>query len=113
MSSNRLRYDTCAYATDIKESTSQLDYWIFLNKYENNHLCPVKDHTSNLDFTSRAVVENELHGLTRPASQCPSKKYSLNNNFQPAPFSPAKMCENIYYITPNNLVKPSTSMLNN
>jgi hypothetical protein len=113
MSSNRLRYDKCAYAIDIKESTSQLDYNIFLNKYENNSNCPVKDFTSNLDFTSRAVIESELHGITRPATQCPSLKYSANNNFQPASFSPARMCENIYYITPNNLVKPKTTMVNN
>ena len=35
MSSNRLIYDRCAYATEIKESTEPLEYNLFLGKFEN------------------------------------------------------------------------------
>jgi len=111
MSSNRLKYDNCAYETVIKNSTSQLDYNIFTPKYENDINCPVRDYTCNLDFNSRADVESELYGLNRPGTLCQSLKYNPNNHFKNTHFSPAKMCENIYYITPNNLVKPNSTML--
>ena len=111
MSSNRLIYDNCAYASIIHDSVSQLDYNIFMPKFENKTNCPVRDYTCNLDFNSRADVESELQGLNRPGTLCQSLKYNPNNQFKNVHFSPAKMCENIYYITPNNIKKPSSSML--
>ena len=112
MSSNRLIYDTCAYATEIKESTSPLEYNLFKNKYENCVQCPTGDFTNVVEFGSRVDVENELHGLARLGTKCPSLKFDPSKEFKPADLSPTKMCENIYYITPNNLVKPTTNMLN-
>ena len=114
MSSNRLMYDRCAYATEIKESTEPLEYNLFLGKYENCKTCPVGNYPNILPFGPRTNVESELWGITRPASDCPSKKFVANSDFKnKLPFSPPEMCQSIYGITPNNLVKPKTNMINN
>ena len=112
MSSNHLKYDTCAYATTIKESTSQLEYWLYKNKYETCNACVNGDYTNNIDFSSRADVESELFGLTRPGTDCPSLKYDPTKPFKNPVFSPPTMCQSIYGITPSNLVNPNTNMLN-
>jgi hypothetical protein len=111
MSSNRLKYDSCAYATDIKESTSPLDYNLFEGKYLNSKSCPSSDYTNTVPFTDRTVVESELYGLTRNNTHCPKLKYDPTKEFKSALLSPPRMCENIYYITPNNLEKPTNNML--
>jgi hypothetical protein len=113
MSSNRLTYDKCAYATEIKESTGPLEYNLFKGKYENDLHCPVSDFTNILEFGNRADVENELYGLNRIGSLCPSLKYNPTKNNSAVNFSPPKMCASIYNITPNNLEKPKTNMLKN
>lgn len=112
MSSNRLIYDQCAYATELKESTSQIDYNIFVDKYENSKQCPVGDFTNILDFSSRVDVENELQGITRNNSKCPGQKFDPNAEFKVPAFTPPNMCSSIYYITPSNLSRPNSSMLN-
>ena len=111
MSSNRLKYDSCAYTTDINESIRPLDYNLFEGKYLNSKSCPSSDYTNTVPFTNRTIVENELYGLTRSSTNCPKLKYDPNNKFKAEPLSPPKMCDNIYYITPNNLEKPKNNML--
>ena len=112
MSSNHLKYDTCAYATTIKESTEPLEYYLYRGKYEVCEACPNGDFTNNIDFPSRADVESELFGLTRLGSDCPSLKYDPTKKFNYPLFSPPIMCQNIYGITPSNLVNPTSNMLN-
>jgi hypothetical protein len=112
MSFNRLTYDKCAYAKEIQESTTPLEYNLFKGKYENCKQCPVGNFTNNLEFGSRADDESELLGIPRRNSRCPSEKYDPKANYQGAEFSPARMCENIYHITPNNLNRPVNNMLN-
>jgi len=111
MSSNRLIYDKCAYSKTISESTTPLIYNLYRGKYENGKHCPVSDHTNILAFKCRTDVENELYGITRLGTLCPSMKYDPNKSYNHPKFSPPKMCENIYYITPNNLEKPTSNML--
>jgi hypothetical protein len=111
MSSNRLKYDSCAYATDIKESTSPLDYNLFEGKYLNSKSCPSSDYTNTVPFSDRTVVESELYGLSRTNTNCPKLKYDPVKGFKPALLSPPRMCDTIYYITPNNLEKPQSNML--
>jgi len=113
MSSNHLKYDTCAYATTIKESTQPLEYWLYRGKYETVNSCANGDFTNNIEFSSRADVENELFGLKRLGSDCPSLKYDPTKKFNNPSFSPPTMCQNIYGLTPSNLVNPKTNMLNN
>ena len=112
MSSNHLKYDSCAYATTIKESTSQLEYWLYRNKYETCNACTNGNFTNNIEFSDRADVESELHGLNRPGSDCPSLKFDPTKPFNNPAFSPPIMCQSIYGITPSNLVNPTTNMLN-
>jgi hypothetical protein len=112
MSSNRLIYDKCAYATEIKESTGSLEYNLFKGKYDTCEKCEIGDFPAELEFGPRADTESELHGLTRPNTKCPSLKYDMAQGFQNPSLTPAKTCENIYYITPNNLEKPTSNMLN-
>ena len=110
MSSNRLMYDNCAYAKILKESTQPLEYNLYVGKYILNKQCPVGDFANELDFGVRADTESELYGLNRHSTSCPEKKYTPKS-FTPPNFSPARMCENIYYITPSNLEKPTSSMI--
>lgn len=111
MSSNRLKYDNCAYATEIKESTGSLEYNLFLGKYENCKTCPNSDFTNNLPFGPKTDTESELFGLTRQNTKCPELKFDTNKEFINPNFSPAKLNEGIYYLTPSNLEKPKTNML--
>jgi hypothetical protein len=113
MSYNRLIYDKCSYAKVLQESTSPLDYFLSIDKYENNTNCKISDHKNILPFGDRADVESELYGITRPGSLCPSLKFDPLKNFKNPAFSPPTMCANIYYITPNNIEKPTNNMLNN
>lgn len=112
MSSNRLIYDKCAYATEMKESTGPLEYNLFKGKYENCKQCSVGQFTNILDFGPRADVESELYGLNRPGTLCPQLKFDPKKGFKYPELSPARMCENIHHITPNNLEKPQNNMLN-
>lgn len=112
MSSNHLKYDTCAYATSIKESTEPLEYYLYRGKYETCTACASNDYTNNLEFEVRADVESELHGLTRPGTDCPSLKFDPSRPYNNPMFSPPTMCQNIYGLTPSNLVNPTTTMLN-
>jgi len=109
MSSNRLTYDKCAYAETIKESTGSLEYNLFMGKYEKCEKCPISAFANTIPFPSLADVESELWGLTRPGTLC-SK--GINTAYIGEALSPARMCESIHYITPNNLEKPKTNMLN-
>lgn len=112
MSFNRLGYDSCAYAKEVQESTSPLEYNLFKGKYENCKQCPVGENTNNLEFGSKIAVESELYGLNREASNCPDKKYNPKNPGPKAAFTPARVCESIYYITPTNMKMPKTNGLN-
>lgn len=112
MSFNRLKYDNCAYAKDVEESTTPLDYQLFRGKYENCKQCPVGSYTNNLEFGSKTSVESELYGLTREGSRCPSKKYNPKNPGAKADFTPARVCESVYYITPTNMKMPTSNGLN-
>lgn len=111
MSFNRLTYDNCAYSTTIKESVSSLDYNLFKGKYENCIQCKAGDFENIIPFDARAEVESELFGLPRPNSRCPTGKYDPTKKVAKPAFSPPLMCQNIYYITPNNLQKPTSNAL--
>ena len=112
MSFNRLQYDECAYSKEIKESTGSLEYNLFRGKYENCKQCPVGEFTNIIEFGDRADVESELYGITRPGTLCPSLKFDPSKEFKYPEFTPPRTCESIHYITPNNLKKPTTNMLN-
>jgi hypothetical protein len=112
MSSNHLKYDTCAYATSIKESTEPLEYWLFKGKYETCNASPNADFNNIIDFPSRADVESELFGINRLGTDCPSLKFDPTKPFKNPMFSPPIIGQNIYGITPSNLINTKSNMIN-
>ena len=80
MSSNRLRYDTCAYKKELDQSTGPLSYTLNPMKYENCNQCRMELGVVGGNAVSQITgnmvdLENDLRGQTRPASNCPSKHY--------------------------------------
>jgi hypothetical protein len=76
-----LRDDQCAYEKTIHESTEPLGYQMFPGKFENCNKC-VRDKESFWRPFDEEIVdtESELRGITRRASNCPSKKYNPGCN---------------------------------
>ena len=80
MSYNRLRYDQCAYNTEINQSVGPLEYLLNPMKYEN---CPKCRHEFGLvggtnvsNIKGNLVdLENDLRGQTRQNTKCPNLKY--------------------------------------
>ena len=112
MSSNRLTFDKCAYNKSVEESTYSLGYNLFIGKYEPCNTCPTADFPTVIPFDKLSVVESELFGINRQNTLCPSGKYDPKASIPNEPLTPARLCQSIYYITPNNLEKPKTNMLN-
>lgn len=112
MSYNRLIYDKSAYSTEIKESTGSLEYFLYKGKYENDKKCPVCDFDNTLKQDIRTGVENELFGLNRLNTKDPLLKFDPIADYKNPDLSPNRLCESIYFLTPNNLVKPTSNMLN-
>ena len=80
MSSNRLMYDTCAYAKRIDESTGPLAYVLNPMKYENCQKCRhelgLVGGTAVSHIKGNLVdLENDLRGATRQQTLCPARKY--------------------------------------
>lgn len=76
-------YDTCAYKTELHESTSPLGYVLNPLKYENCSKCRMELGLvggTNVSHIKGNLVdlENDLRGQTRVASKCPTMKYKPN-----------------------------------
>lgn len=103
MSFNRLGYDNCAYAKTLQQSIDPLDYFLFKGKYQTKTF-------RNLEFGIKTDVESDLQGQLRIGTRCPEKKFPYNSQ-NGVDYTPPIIDQSIYYITPNNLVKPTTSGL--
>ena len=78
-------YDSCAYSKRLDESVGPLAYMLNPIKFENCKKCrhekglvggtAVSHSTINL-----VDVENDLLGITREQSLCPSKKYQFESS---------------------------------
>lgn len=115
MSFNRLQYDDCAYATELKQSVTPLEYQLYVGKYENSKPCAdnESDKKCNVDFKTRTDVENELYNLNRSSTLCPDKKFNPKaENFSHS-YNPPTLYQSIYHITPTGLTKPTSNGLNN
>lgn len=108
MSSNRLKYDTCAYSQQTKESKNYLNYLLFKPKYENSKKCKIA--SSDLKQVQKTVIENELFNLNRKSTLCSSKKFNSKTS-KKFTHTPPTICESIYYITPSNLKKTKSNGL--
>ena len=74
-SSNRLRYDECAYSKTLSESLSPYSYMMYDGKFENTEKCK-KDKFWHPYDINVVDVESELKNISRPATKCPSLKYN-------------------------------------
>ena len=102
MSSNRLSYDACAYANQLKESTSPLDYALYTGKYENCAKCRIEfgvvgGNGVSLFSGNLVDLESDLRGQNRLLSKCQSTMYTpqckdCNNNNNGMPCS-SKECK--------------------
>ena len=113
MSFNRLTYDNCAYAKTLQESTSSLEFNLYRGKFENKKQCPVGKFTNNLEFGIRTDVESDLLGVIRQDSKCPEKKFDPSKPRTKADYTPPKVCDTIYYITPTNMKMPTSNGFDN
>lgn len=123
MSSNRLRYDSCAYEKSLMQSTAPSEYTLYPGKFENSAKCRIEfgvvgGNGVSLYSGNLVDLESDLRGQTRRASLCPSMMYSpehqnCNNQNAKLPCSPqeyqSKMihqpsCQIQYY--------PTTPVLN-
>lgn len=80
MSFNRLTYDGCAYKQDLSENVSQLSYLLDPIKFEHCQKC--RHEIGLVGGTNVGVakgnlvdLENELFGINRPNTHCPSYKF--------------------------------------
>lgn len=79
-SMNRLSYDTCAYSKALSESVAPLDYMLDKAKYEHCDRCRIElglvGGTAVSHVAGNLVdLENNLFGIDRPSTKCPSFKY--------------------------------------
>lgn len=80
MSFNRLKYDTCSYKSDLNESVSYLSYILDPIRYDNCSKCRpelgIVSGTNVSNIKGNLVdLENNLFGIDRPNTKCPSYKY--------------------------------------
>jgi hypothetical protein len=73
--STRLPDDPCAYNKRLSESTGVYAYTTYVGAFENCNKC-VYDHYTRPFDGDIVDVDSELSNRTRPASKCPSRKYS-------------------------------------
>lgn len=83
MSSNRLKFDTCAYKKTLDQSVSPLSYVLNPIKYENCNKCRMELGIVGGNNVSQIKgnlvdLECDLRGQTRAASLCPDKHYQPN-----------------------------------
>jgi hypothetical protein len=78
---NRLIYDSCAYSKALGESVAPLDYLLDPVKYEHCNKCRIElgvvGGTAVSHISGNMVdLENNLLGIDRPNTHCPSYKYT-------------------------------------
>lgn len=85
MSFNRLSYDSCSYKQELSENVTQLSYILDPIKYEHCQKC--RHELGLVGGTNVGVpkgnivdLENELLGINRPNTHCPSYKYLPRND---------------------------------
>lgn len=80
MSFNRLSYDDCSYKSELSESVSYLTYMLDPVRYEHCNKCRpehgIVGGTAISHVKGNLVdLENNLFGIDRANTHCPSKKF--------------------------------------
>lgn len=81
MSSNRLKFDPCAYNQKLGESRNMMNYTMYPGKFENTSKCQVQrgiigGSTASMYRGNQTDLESDLRGQTYPGSLCACHKYS-------------------------------------
>jgi hypothetical protein len=74
-SSNRVKYDCCAYSQSLEQSVKPLDFQLYFGSVENENSCIDKKKWYKQD-TEIVDVESQLWKLTQPMSKCDKFKYN-------------------------------------
>jgi hypothetical protein len=80
MSFNRLKYDSCAYSAALNENTSYANYILDTVKFHRCDTCRPQLGTVGGTAVSSIQgnlvdLENNLRGIDRPNTHCPSYKW--------------------------------------
>lgn len=110
MSSNRLSYDDCAYTQRTGERVNPLTYQLFSSKHTLCQWCGDKHEKSKseLSWTERVTIENDLLNIDRKVSKCNTEKFQPSANppeVIKSIFTPARLCDRNVVWT--NLQKPT------
>ena len=89
MSSNRLKYDTCAYKQTLKQSIKPVNYMLDPIRYNHCNKCFPNNHVGIIGGTNVSNIkgnlvdlESDLSGRTHMATKCPEYKWGPNTNNQ-------------------------------
>ena len=116
MSSNRLRYDTCAYETELSQSVDYLSYILDPNRYYRCSPCRMELGVVGGNNVSQVKgnlvdLENDLRGQTRLNTNCPAKKNTFikkkNNKIK----IPGEFCKSEVNIDANKIHLPPCQMI--
>lgn len=80
MSWKRAKYDECATAKEISQSTSPMYYMLDPNKFYNTNECRpslgiIGGNNVSIGQQNMVDQESDLWGITRQNSKCPERKY--------------------------------------
>jgi hypothetical protein len=94
MSSNKLKYDSCAYSLRVNDNKDVFKYQVYVPKFENCAKCKVGSDEDRQRLSMRVDLESDLRDQNRLNSLCPSKKYL------PCGFGNENACKTYPTITP-------------
>jgi|SaaInlV_200m_DNA_3_1039701.scaffolds.fasta_scaffold59672_1 hypothetical protein len=75
MSSNRMEYDECAYAQELKASTDPFRYVMYDGKFTNGKKCIYEGDADKQSFPTRVDIEGNLLGVSRIGTRCVGGKF--------------------------------------
>lgn len=111
--SSRLSYDVNEFQQRTTESVTPLEYQLYSGKFQRCNWCGIQNPNkkSELDFSVRVDIENDLLDINRKNSKASANKYQPPCNDAPycelpnANFVPARICDRNVVWT--NLEKPT------
>lgn len=113
MSSNRMEYDDCAYAQELKASTDPYRYVMYDGKFISGKKCVYEGDNDKQPYPTRVEIESNLWNIGRLNSRCVSTKFvsydgkTVDENNKLYQSINPELC-NIYR-NGNNLKMPSTN----
>lgn len=116
MSFNRLNYDACTYVHNLRQSIGSADYQLG-TPIPHCQPCFANDPSLRLGVGNAGAtcknkplvdVDSELHGITRPATNCPTQKFIPNAPY--CELTPVKDCRDAMPAEDTRLSNPSCTL---